>query len=135
MLFNLMGMPPGSNTSLATRNLLRGLTMGVPSGQRVARAMKLPLLASGDLEDLQDLHLDERTPLWFYILREADVIADGRHLGPVGGRIVAEVLVGLISGDRQSYLRQDPDWTPTYGTSSDFTAVDLLRAAGVVAIL
>ena len=135
VLFNLMGMPPGSNTSLATRNLLRGLTMGVPSGQRVARAMKLPRLASGDLEDLQDLHLDERTPLWFYILREADVIADGRHLGPVGGRIVAEVLVGLISGDRQSYLRQDPDWTPTYGTSSDFTAVDLLRAAGVVATL
>jgi hypothetical protein len=51
----------------------------------------------------------------------------------VGGRIVAEVIVGLIQGDRTSYLRQDPDWTPTYGSDDDFTMVDLLRTAGVVA--
>jgi hypothetical protein len=41
--------------------------------------------------------------------------------------------VGLIQGDRTSYLRQDPDWTPTYGSDDNFTVVDLLRAAGVVA--
>jgi hypothetical protein len=62
-------------------------------------------------------------------------VADGRHLGPVGGRIVAEVLVGLIEGDRFSYLRQDPDWTPTYGPGDEFTVPDLLQAAGVVAPL
>ena len=70
--------------------------------------------------------------MWFYILLEAEVIAGGEHLGLVGGRIVAEVIVGLIKGDRQSYLRQAPDWTPTYGTGGSFTMVDLLTTAGAV---
>jgi len=135
VLFALMGQPAGEATSLASRNLLRALTMKVPSGQRIARAMQLPVLAPGDLDDLRPFHLHQRTPLWFYILREADVVADGEHLGPVGGRIVAEVLYGLVSGDRQSYLSQDPDWTPTYGTSDEFTIVDLLRTAGVLATI
>jgi Animal haem peroxidase len=43
--------------------------------------------------------------------------------------------IGLILGDPQSYLRQDPDWTPSYGTGDDFSIADLLRAAGVVAAL
>ena len=61
--------------------------------------------------------------------------AADERLGPVGGRIVAEVIIGLIKGDRQSYLRQEQDWTPTYGTNDSFTTVDLLNAAGVVAAL
>jgi hypothetical protein len=73
--------------------------------------------------------------LWFYVLREATVLADGKHLGPVGGQIVAEVLVGLIDGDDQSYRAQDPEWTPTYGSNDTFTMVDLLTTAGVVAPL
>jgi hypothetical protein len=134
-LFDLMGQPPGDPVSLATRNLLRNLTMEVPSGQRVAKAMKLPVLAASDLDDLKPFELSKRTPLWFYVLREAEVIAGGEQLGPVGGRIVAEVIIGLIMGDRQSYLRQDPDWTPTYGADESFTTVDLLNAADVVATL
>jgi hypothetical protein len=133
VLFALMGQGTGENTSLAARNLLRGLTMKVPSGQRVARAMKAPELAAADLADLQQLDLDHRTPLWFYVLREADVIAHGQHLGPVGGRIVGEVIHGLIDGDPTSYLRQDPDWTPSYGATNDqFGIADLLNTAGVV---
>jgi hypothetical protein len=135
VLFHLLGQPQGEPTSLATRNLLRNLTMKVPSGQRVAQAMQLPELAPGDLDDLKTFDLHRRTPLWFYVLREAEATADGEHLGPVGGRIVAEVIVGLISGDRQSYLRQDPDWTPTYGPADSFTMVDLLTAAGAVATI
>ena len=134
-LFDLMGQPPGDPVSLATRNLLRSLTMEVPSGQRVAKAMKLPVLAAADLDDLKPFELSERTPLWFYVLREAEVTADGEQLGPVGGRIVAEVIIGLIKGDRQSYLRQEPDWTPTYGADESFTTVDLLNAVDVVATL
>jgi hypothetical protein len=118
--------------SLATRNLLRALVMKVPSGQRVAQAMRLPVLAPADLADLAEFGLRDRTPLWFYVLREAEVAAGGQHLGPVGGRIVAEVILGLVKGDRNSYLRQDPDWRPTYGAGSGFTAADLLRTAGVV---
>jgi hypothetical protein len=135
VLFELMGQPQDEPTSLATRNLLRNLTMKVPSGQRVAKAMQLPALAPADLDDLDDFHLADRTPLWFYVLREAEVTTGGEHLGPVGGRIVVEVIIGLIRGDRQSYLRQDPDWTPTYGTGGSFDATDLLEAAGVVATL
>ena len=135
VLFELMGQSQDEPISLASRNLLRSLTMKVPSGQRVAKAMKLPVLAAADLDDLSSFHLQGRTPLWFYVLREADVMANGERLGPVGGRIVAEVIIGLITGDQHSYLRQDPDWTPTYGPDGSFTAVDLLGAAEVVAEL
>jgi hypothetical protein len=53
----------------------------------------------------------------------------------VGGQIVAEVLVGLIDGDGQSYRAQDPESTPTYGSNDTFTMVDLLTTAGVIAPL
>ncbi len=134
-LFDLMGQPPGQLTSLATRNLLRNLTMKVPSGQRVAKAMNMPVLDAADLDDLETYHLEARTPLWFYVLREAQVATNGERLGPVGGRIVAEVIIGLMKGDAQSYLRQEPDWTPTYGANESFTMVDLIKAADVVTTL
>ena len=130
-----MGQPQGEPVSHAARNLLRNLTMKVPSGQSVAKAMGLPVLAPGDLADLHPFHLQHRTPLWFYVLREAQVTAGGQHLGPVGGRIVAEVIIGLIQGDRTSYLRQDPDWQPAYGPNGSFTMVDLLNTADVVTTL
>jgi hypothetical protein len=63
------------------------------------------------------------------------VKAGGTHLGPVGGRIVGEVIIGLIEGDHQSYLTQDPTWTPTYGTGDTFEMTDLLTTAGVVGSL
>ncbi len=133
VLFALMGQPPGEATSLATRNLLCNLTMKVPSGQKVAKAMDLEELDPHELKDLKDFHLQGRTPLWFYVLREAQVQAAGERLGKVGGRLVAGVIIGLVRGDHQSYLRQDPGWTPTYGPGGSFTIADLLRAAGVVA--
>lgn len=123
--------------SLAQRNLLRHLVFSLPSGQRVAKAMSLPVLSKNDLSDLQQYGLDDRTPLWFYILQEAGTIEDGERLGPVGARIVAEVFIGLLQGDRSSYLSQDPEWQPflpTIDTSKkgdDFTMVDLLRFAEV----
>ena len=129
--------PRTNPASLAQRNLLRHLTFALPSGQRVARAMRLPVLAPGDLADLEPFGLAHSTPLWFYVLREASVVERGLRLGPVGARMVAEVLLGLVEGDRQSYLSQDPDWTPTFPTfePSDqgrgFTMVDLLAFAGV----
>jgi hypothetical protein len=41
--------------------------------------------------------LAERTPLWFYVLREAEVLHGGRKLGPLGGRIVMETLHAAIA--------------------------------------
>jgi len=96
--------------SLAARDLQRGMGTGLPSGEAVARAMDAkPLtpqqLALGDWQD--------ETPLWLYILREAAVHGGGDHLGEVGGRIVAEVVVGIIRTDPESYLTNDPSWRPT----------------------
>jgi len=51
-------------------------------------------------------------PLWFYILREAAVCTGGLRLGPVGGSIVTEVLVGLINKDKASFREVDPEWRP-----------------------
>jgi hypothetical protein len=123
---------PTNPNSLAQRNLLRHLTFGVPSGQDVADALEETPLSEKDLNDLPEL-LRRSTPLWFYILREAAVHGDGgRRLGPVGGRIVAEVLIGLLQGDRMSYLRAKPQWKPTLGSKKDdFTMADLLKVAGV----
>jgi len=129
--------PISSPQSLAQRNLLRHLTFSLPSGQRVAKAMKINPLSSGDFKDLQKHGLENRTPLWFYVLREAEKIENGERLGPVGARIVTEVFVGLLQGDHSSYLTQDIDWEPTLPTidatlqGNDFKMIDLLRFAGV----
>jgi hypothetical protein len=37
--------------------------------------------------------------LWFYILKEAKARGAGNQLGPVGGRIVAEVPLELLGAD------------------------------------
>jgi hypothetical protein len=58
---------------------------------------------------------DKGTPLWYYILKEAEEFEDGNRLGPVGGRIVAEVLIGLLRADPASYLNGDPQFTPPSG--------------------
>ncbi len=122
--------------SLPTRNLLRHITWGIPSGQTVAATMSAPTLAATDLADIDAIvpRLAGRTPLWLYVLREAEVMADGLHLGPVGGRIVAEVFIGLLQMDPGSYLSAEPDWRPTLparGGVGDFRMADLLTVAGV----
>lgn len=134
-LFDLPGMPGTEPQSLAQRNLLRNLSFRVPSGQSVAKAMGEKLLEPADLADLKPFALDKRTPLWFYILREAGVMGQGKHLGSVGGRIVAEVLIGLMQGDSLSYLHQDPEWVPTLSLNGEFKMIDLLQIAGVVSPL
>jgi hypothetical protein len=131
---------PGGGGSLPFRNLKRGVMLGLPSGQDVARAMKIhnPLTPEeiatgpdGAVARKHGLHL--RTPLWYYILKEAEQRGNGEHLGPVGATIVSEVFVGLVQGDRQSYLgAQDTPWRPTLPskTPGDFTMADLLRFVG-----
>ncbi len=123
-------------TSLATRNLLRHMTWEVATGQDVAGTMGVAPLAAADLSLFGDFgaQLDTRTPLWLYVLREADIVNDGLRLGPVGGRIVAEVFIGLLQLDPTSFLSAQPDWRPTLETRNggdDFTMVDMLTVAGV----
>ena len=120
--------------ALPQRTLLRHLTWSLPSGQRLARRMGAPVLARADLADLggHGFGLDRSTPLWFYVLREAQLVNDGQFLGPVGGRIVAETMLGLLRADPGSYLTQQPGWTPSLGAAGGtYTLADFLRFAGV----
>jgi hypothetical protein len=130
------GAPP----SLPERNLLRGYSMGLPSGQAVARAMSIDPLEDKDIlignalktrngarKPINEINrvFEGNCPLWTYILAEAMQNAEDvpipvkekmkvetPKLGPVGGRIVAEVFLGLMFGDPNSLLRLDPLWHP-----------------------
>jgi hypothetical protein len=131
-LFNLpLGAIASHDTpqALPQRNLLRQLTWSLPSGQAIANAIGVTPL---DVAELNDYGFRASTPLWYYVLKEAEVTAGGLTLGPVGGRIVAEVLIGLIQSDPSSYLIQKPKWTPTLTSAgSSFRMKDFLSFAGV----
>ena len=153
-LVNPLGhLPPsiaGTVPSLAFRNLQRGVTMGLPSGQDVARKMKIPVIPdellkvgkadkNGALHNmtLASLHpsFRNKAPLWYYILAEAQqaFVADETpiHLGPVGGRIVGEVFVGIMQGDKHSFMNQDPLWEPLsiFQKNGKFGIAELISAA------
>ena len=72
---------------------------------------------AADLSDIAAVHalFGANTPLWYYILAEAKVAAGGLNLGPVGGRIVAETLIGLLRADPTSYLQAHPRFQPFLG--------------------
>jgi len=126
--------------NLAVRNLLRGMALGLPSGQAVACAMGLQPIdddnlrvgkavvgdweANKKIAELDDA-FEGNAPLWYYVLAEAQYEWHKRasgfggkgdatplRLGSVGGRLVAETLIGLVLGDGHSYLRQVPNWQP-----------------------
>jgi hypothetical protein len=143
-------LPPGLGTprrELAVLNLLRGKARSLPTGQSVAKKMGLPPLTAQQLglsafvpnvlTSAQAAELSEDTPLWYYILKEAEIAPQGgARLGPVGARIVAEVLIGLLDGDPTSYLSVQPTWKPPgkvgttpFGRPGDFTLAHLLDFA------
>jgi hypothetical protein len=128
------GMPADGVQSLASRNLMRHVNFGLPSGQAVARLMGAPVLTPTQLAELQPFGMDRSTPLWFYILKEAELLESGSRLGPVGGRIVGEVFIGLLKADADSYLTAQPKWKPVLPSAEagDFRMTDLLKFAGVV---
>lgn len=153
-LVNPLGNLPASVAkgvhALAARNLLRGLRMSLPSGQMVARAMSQPVIPDERLRVgkatandtptnplLTDIspNFADNAPLWYYILAEAQQqFVDNDtpiRLGPVGGRIVGEVFVGLLIGDAHSYLRQDPGFRPRdeFVRNGKFGMAELIRAA------
>jgi hypothetical protein len=97
--------------SLAVRDLQRGQGVGLPSGEAVARHIGIAPLTMEQV-GITSTGWHGETPLWYYILREAGVCTDGHRLGPVGGRIVTEVLVGLIDADERSFRRSPQEWRP-----------------------
>ncbi|MCJ2180586.1 peroxidase family protein [Novosphingobium album (ex Hu et al. 2023)] len=143
-LLDLPFVGAGGVKSLAVRNLLRGQAFLLPSGESVAEtcertvaeiaavsAKAKALAASAGHAGA----LDAGTPLWLYILIEAGEIGQekspgtfvkGEGLGPVGGRIVAETLIGLQELDPHSYLGSDRSWSP---------ATAPLKSGGVTTLL
>jgi Animal haem peroxidase len=124
------GDPP---TSLPQRNLLRQLTWQIPSGQSIALEIGEEPLRADELGELRDfgLGLEANTPLWYYVLKEAELRAAAARLGAVGGRIVGEVIIGLLQTDPGSYLVAEPTWRPTLGRRGEFRMVDFLKFARV----
>lgn len=149
----------GTETSiLAKRNLQRGMQVGLPSGQDVARAMGFAVLrddqilagtATGHPDDAEPItnistEFAGKAPLWSYILAEAAANAFAIEpgagttgtqrraftLGRVGGRIVAETFVGLLAADSTS-LMANPFFLPARDLANaqgGFTFADLFRA-------
>jgi hypothetical protein len=117
--------------SLAARDLQRGQAIGLPSGEAIARHIGAELLDPADI-GLSSHGWRDETPLWFYILREADVVGEGDRLGPVGGRIVGEVLVGILDADPESFRAVDPNWKPTLPAAEPgrYGLADLLAIGG-----
>ena len=96
--------------------------------------MGAPVLGERYFSELKAIYppFTTSTPLWYYVLREVDVLANGETLGPVGGRLVAEVFIGLLREDPNSILNQQPAFVPSLGiTAGQFTMIDWLRLAGV----
>lgn len=116
---------PDISRNLAARNLIRGNFLELPTGQDVAK-----LLVQQNRLKEEDLLTDEQildgahkevlikhgfnkdTPLWYYILKEAEMLGEkGKRLGPVGSCIVADTFVELIRQSEISILREK--WRPT----------------------
>jgi len=129
---------------LATRNLRRGLALGLPSGQGMAdhfgiTPMTAAELTSGLPADEQALLnssnglLLQRTPLWYYVLREAAVVGGGSQLGSVGARIVAETFIRILKRDVASYLNLVGGFSPILPSAAagNFSVADLVTFAGV----
>ncbi|MEA2155552.1 MAG: hypothetical protein QOE11_1692 [Solirubrobacteraceae bacterium] len=110
--------------SLAQRNLLRGYLLSIPTGQAVAASMGVPAMTAEELRrgnsDAVNAALEnggflEHTPLWYYLLKEAEVRANGNSLGELGSRIVVETQIGLLRNDPNSFLNAEGGWEPSQG--------------------
>ena len=114
------GAEGGGDNVLGFRNLLRGKFYDLPSGEAIAKAMEVEVVGLPHFAG-------EGTPLWFYVLREAEMETGGRELGPVGGGIVAEVFVDLLRLDGGTKNIRTPKLPDVSG--GEFRIGDLLVAA------
>lgn len=133
-----------NDRSLAYRNILRGYALGLPSGQRVAKALHdkgYTVIDPGQDLEFAKIEgwrcldkklastLSEHTPLFLYLLREAGIVGEGQRLGPVGSAIVLEVFLNMLKRCR-SFLHEK-DWKPDPCVAQDghLTLADLAQYA------
>ena len=155
-LGNLPAQIASDPSVLALRNLQRGHTFSLPSGQQVATALGEKAIPDAELVIGKATAGDKKTPiaqiaqgfagqapLWAYILSEAQVTSWKNagsgpspddisiKLGPVGGRIVAGVFAALLHGDRTSYLHHGTPFTPIaeFSRNGEFGLAELINVA------
>jgi hypothetical protein len=107
--------------SLADRNLLRGKQVGRASSQEVAKALGEAAAEQPAAHRPDHPRWQGQAPLWYYLLKESELVAQGNHLGPVGGRIVGDVILGLLEAHKSSYLHQSNQNPPLFRPSPPFT--------------
>jgi hypothetical protein len=81
------------------------------------------------IETHKELKAD--TPLWYYVLQEADKLGCGRHLGPLGGRIVMETVHAAIESSETSLLKEN-GWhiALPHAEENVFSMADLIAFSG-----
>jgi hypothetical protein len=132
---------PAADSNLALRNLTRAKMVRLATGQQMVAFLKskgvnLTKLTNAQVRDgnngvsldsltsQQRTLLLRRTPLWFYLLREAEF--NGGKLKGVGARIVAETFHRAMEGSTHSIVR-DEDFKPSLGPNNEtFRMTDLL---------
>lgn len=143
LAFELSQLPDGGGVvpadlmaQLATRNLLRGYLLGLPTGQAVADHMGVPIISAQVLQDAVPISALQKftnagfltgTPLWFYILAEAGDPGEtnGNALGMVGSRIVAETLWNAVFRAQDSVLQNPP--TAAELATGEFTLKGIIK--------
>ncbi|MEM9012878.1 MAG: heme peroxidase family protein [Pseudomonadota bacterium] len=148
-MFNEGGVQGDVLRVLARRNLRRGYRLNLPTAQDCIAGVQervgveLPALGSDVLTSgdtgviVAGGGLLSRTPLWFYVLKEAEAQENGLRLGPLGARLVAETLIGLIQTDPCSYWNAPGSdsgrWQPVDGPTGELAVLaDLLRFAELI---
>lgn len=139
----------GAMAHLAKRNLRRGYRLNIPTAQGCLaslekKGIKLPALSEAQLLSghtkaaVEAGAFHKATPLWFYVLKEAEVLAGGDTLGPLGTMIVADTLIGLIEHTPRSYVSEAPSgaaWTPADSVRPDGVEItdmaSMMAAAGL----
>ncbi len=144
--------------SLPVRTLLRGARAGLPSGQEVAAALvDQKVIRSRDClttdqltadgcdksgSMLRKVGLEKDTPLFYYLLKEAELLAGGKTLGPIGSFIVARVVQGALEGDPDGYVSGPgrnwalPTWRFPDGTDKQANSlIAIIRLIGETQLL
>ena len=138
----------GHPSQLAVRTLLRGAGLRLSSGQTAARAFDQELLTQQELTTnsvgdeteqghvLREGGLTSDTPLWYYVLKEAEVRQNGNRLGPVGSHLVGETIHAALRSDSESILNQTgglpPIWELPDGPNRIYGFSELFRLTGLL---
>ncbi len=151
-LFDLPKMPlhhgqPASRhlpRELPVRTLMRGAATRLPTGEEAAKGLGVPALTMQKMQNpkgacwkpLVALGLLGRTPLWYYILLEAELTRNGEGLGKLGSRLVGEVIDGCLRADPNSFYnkakKRAPRWRGPDGTSRTIGRIlELARFVGL----